>query len=76
MGSRFACRRGSRGASREPAAPGRDFGLSRVSRSSKRLLTDPGGRYFIGNRALLLESDERYFSLFFLQVINPFSHVP
>lgn len=52
MGSRFACRRGSRGVNKETTAPGRDFALSLVSLSSIRLLTDPEGRYFIGERAL------------------------
>ena len=54
MGSRFACRTGSRGGSRETAAPGRDSVVLwlLVSLSSMRVLTAPGGRYFIGERAL------------------------
>lgn len=55
IGSRFACRSGSRGVNKESAAPGRDFLGTLVSLSSIRALTrsaaDPEGRYFIGERA-------------------------
>ncbi|TNN61220.1 hypothetical protein EYF80_028515 [Liparis tanakae] len=36
MGSRFACRTGSRGVNKDTAAPGRGVGLPRVSLSSMR----------------------------------------
>lgn len=54
MGSRFACRSGSRGANRDTAAPGRGSVLSLgVAWSSMRVLADPEGRYFIGDAAAL-----------------------
>lgn len=65
IGSRFACRSGSRGVNKESTAPGRDFLGTLVSLSSIRALTrsaaDPEGRYFIGERAQGVAVDVRYF---------------
>lgn len=56
IGRRFACRSGSKGVKKETTAPGREGLPSVASLSSIRVLSrsaaDPGGKYFIGERAL------------------------